>query len=113
MKIKRNVCCLLAAAVAAGFVAGCASESGEHESEEHEHHQANPPKAAQLTETDARAIVMAKLPDAKIKEGELEKENGKMIWSFDLAKGNSEGVVEINVDAATGEIVAMEKKDKD
>jgi uncharacterized membrane protein YkoI len=113
MKIKVNVCCLLATVVAAGFIVGCASESGEHESDEHEHHQAAAPKAAKLTEADARAIVMAKLPDAQIKEGELEKENGKMIWSFDLAKGNSEGVVEINVDAVTGDIVAMEKKDKD
>jgi uncharacterized membrane protein YkoI len=101
MNIKLNICCLLAAAV----VAGCESDSPEH----HAKLQAE----AKISEGDARAIVMTKIPDGKIKEAELEKEKGKLIWSFDLAKPNAEDISEINVDAITGEIVAVEKVDKD
>lgn len=105
---KFNICCLLAALA----LVGCESEKGE-EHEGHEGHHSKYAAEAKLSETDARAIVMTKVPDAKIKEGELEKEHGKLIWSFDLAKPNAEDVSEINIDAITGEVVAMEKVDKD
>ena len=102
MNIKLNIVCLVAAIV----VAGC-------ESEEHEHHDGNLQAQAKITEADARATALTKVPDGKIKEAELEKEKGKLIWSFDIAKPNAEGISEVNVDAITGEIVAVEKSDKD
>jgi len=106
MNMKLNVCCLLAAAL----VVGCESESGEGG----EHHHANNLQAeAKVTEADARATALTKVPDGKIKEAELEREKGKLIWSFDIAKPNAEGISEVNVDAITGEIVAVEKEDKD
>ena len=114
MKIKLNVCCLLAAAVAATLVVGCESESGEHEGgEHHEAKQSALQAEAKISEADARATALTKVPDGKIKEAELEREKGKLIWSFDIAKPNAEGISEINVDAITGEIVGVEKQDKD
>jgi uncharacterized membrane protein YkoI len=104
MNTKLNLCCLLAAVV---LIAGC--ESAEHEG----HEKANLQAEAKITEAQARATVMAKVPDATIKEAELEKEKGKLIWSFDIAKPNAEGISEINVDAITGAIVGVEKQDKD
>lgn len=43
----------------------------------------------------------------KIKSSELEKEHGKMIYSFDIrnAKG---GITEVNIDAYTGKIIAVD-----
>jgi uncharacterized membrane protein YkoI len=99
MNIKLNVCCLLAATL----VAGCESES-------HEHDNAKLQAEAKITEADARATALTKVPDGTIKESELEKEKGKLVWSFDIAQPNAEGISEINVDAITGTIVSVEKK---
>ena len=51
----------------------------------------------------ARAIALKTAP-GKIKSGELEKEHGKMIYSFDIrtAKGKMQ---EVGIDAVSGEIV--------
>ena len=84
------------------MVIGCASNSPEKLKTE-----------AKITEADARAIALTKVPDGTIKEAELEREKGKLIWSFDIAKPNAEGIGEINVDAITGAIVGVEKGDKD
>lgn len=109
MNTKLNICCVLAATV---LIAGC--ESPEHEGNEHEGHaKANLQAEAKVTEAEARATVMTKVPDGTIKEAELEREKGKLIWSFDIAKPNAEGISEINVDAITGAIVGVEKTDKD
>jgi uncharacterized membrane protein YkoI len=42
-----------------------------------------------------------------IKSSELEKEHGRMIYSFDIRKSNGK-IVEVNIDAKTGRVV--EKK---
>lgn len=46
-----------------------------------------------------------------IKSSELEKEHGKMIYSFDIrnAKG---GITEVNIDARTGKIIAVVTESK-
>lgn len=125
MKMKFNFCYLLAAALAATLVAGCESESEEHESKEHHHHHHHEDHAkllaeAKVTEADARVTALTKVPDGTIKEAELEKEKGKLIWSFDMAQPNAGGISEVNVDAISGELVAIEfetpkdqAKDKD
>jgi hypothetical protein len=51
-------------------------------------------------------------PRAKwgVKEGELEKEHGRVIWSFDIATPGSAEITEIHVNANTGEVIATEKE---
>ena len=57
----------------------------------------------------ARAIAMQKAA-GKIEGEELERENGKTIYSFDIR--NSKGTItEVQVDAFTGEIVSVEEED--
>ncbi len=58
----------------------------------------------------AKAIA-SKQAAGKIESSELEKEHGKMIYSFDIrnAKGT---ITEVNVDAYTGAIVAVEEENK-
>ena len=93
MNIKFNICCLLAALT----VVGCASNSPEKLKAE-----------AKITEAEARATALAKVPDGTIKESELEKEKGKLIWSFDIARPGTKDITEVNVNAKTGEIVAVD-----
>lgn len=52
----------------------------------------------------ARAIAMKKVPGAKIASEELEREKGRLIYSFDM-KTKHAGVTEVNIDAMTGDVV--------
>jgi len=63
---------------------------------------------AKITEADARAIALSKVPDGTIKEAELEREHGKLIWSFDVARPGTKDITEVNVDAKSGVIVAVD-----
>ena len=49
-------------------------------------------------------------PNGTIKESELEKEHGKLIWSFDIATPGTTDITEVNVDAITGKVVPWTKK---
>jgi uncharacterized membrane protein YkoI len=84
----------------AGLV-GCATEK---ESE------ANLQAQAKVTKSDAERIALAKVPAGTIKEGELEKEKGKLIWSFDIATPGSPDITEVAVDAVTGDVLTVEKE---
>ena len=53
---------------------------------------------------------LAKAPGGTVKEGELEKEKGKLIWSFDIATPDTRDITEVNVDAITGQVVSVEKR---
>jgi hypothetical protein len=61
---------------------------------------------AKITQTDAEQTALAKVPGGKIKDGELETEHGKLIWSFDIAKPKTSSITEVQVDAITGKIVS-------
>lgn len=71
--------------------------------------QAAMEKEAKITMAKAREIALAKVPGGKIESGELEREHGKLIYSFDIR--NSKGsVTEVNVDAVTSKIVAVQQE---
>lgn len=65
-------------------------------------------KQAKITEDAAKATALAAVPGAKFKSSELEKEKGKLIWSFDLTIPGKKGIEEVNVDAMTGKVIAKE-----
>lgn len=91
-----------AAALAALLLAGCATH--------HHEDQAKLQAEAKVSRADAEKIALAKAPNGTVKEGELEKEKGKLIWSFDLTTPDSKDITEVNVDAITGEVVSVEKE---
>jgi len=71
---------------------------------------------AKVTERTARATALAQVPGGKVKSGELERENGRLLYSFDIATKGKTGIDEVQVDAITGtvlsnkhETAAMEK----
>jgi uncharacterized membrane protein YkoI len=65
------------------------------------------PKAkAKVPEADARKTALARVPGGTIKSAELERERGKLIWSFDIAMPKSSNITEVQVDANAGTIVS-------
>lgn len=65
---------------------------------------------AKISKAEAEKTALAKAPGGTIKEGELEKENGKLIWSFDIATPGTKDITEVQVDATTGAVVSVENE---
>ncbi|MEP6672828.1 MAG: PepSY domain-containing protein [Chthoniobacter sp.] len=61
-----------------------------------------------ITQAEASKTALAKVPNGKIKSEELEKENGKLIYSFDITMPSSKSITEVQVDAKTGKIVSTQ-----
>lgn len=100
MKLRTAICSVLATGLVASFFASCST-------------QAQLKARAKVTEAGAQKIALAKVPGGTIQESELEKEKGKLVWSFDIATAGTQDITEVLVDALTGEIVAMEKEAPD
>lgn len=87
----------LCSILAAGFLAGCAKES-----------ESQLQAKAKITKADAQVTALAKVPNGTYKECELEREHGKLIWSFAFTTPGTKDITEVNVDAVTGAIVNVE-----
>ena len=68
-------------------------------------------KEAKIAEAEARKTALAAVPGGKVQSHELEREHGKLIYSYDIKVSGKSGVEEVNVDAMTGAIVAHERED--
>jgi uncharacterized membrane protein YkoI len=64
-------------------------------------------KGVKITMEQARETALKRVPGT-IEEGELEKEKGKLIYSFDIR--TSDGITEVWVDAKSGEVINVEKE---
>lgn len=56
----------------------------------------------------ALALARVRFPEARLLGGELEMEEGRLVYSLDLGIEGEGGVTEVWVDARTGEIVSVE-----
>ena len=65
---------------------------------------------AKITKAEAQRIALEKVPNGTIKEGELEKEKGKLLWSFDIATPGTQDITEVQVDALTGQVLDISKE---
>jgi hypothetical protein len=54
----------------------------------------------------ARAIALARVPGT-IRSGELEREHGRLVYSFDIKVKGRRGIEEVQVDAKDGSIVSV------
>lgn len=61
---------------------------------------------AKVSEDSARARALRQVPGGTIQSSELEREGGKLIYSFDIKVTGKSGIDEVNIDAITGKIVA-------
>jgi uncharacterized membrane protein YkoI len=55
----------------------------------------------------AEKTALARVPDGVIKESELEREHGHLVWSFDIAQPSSANIIEVQVDAIDGKVVSV------
>ena len=74
---------------------------------------------AMITEKAARTTALAQVPGGHVRKWELEREDGKLLYSFDIASKGKAGIDEVQVDAITGTVIsnkhetpAMEKAEK-
>jgi uncharacterized membrane protein YkoI len=68
-------------------------------------------REAKIAEADARKTALAEVPGGKVQSHELEREKGKLIYSYDIKVVGKPGTEEVNIDAITGAIVAHEHED--
>jgi hypothetical protein len=103
MTIKKLTCHFITLGLLAGGLTACTTEKEEH-------NKANLEAQAKVSRAEAERTALAKVPGGTIKEGGLEKEKGKLIWSFDIATTGTKDITEVAVDAITGAIVSVDKE---
>ena len=69
---------------------------------------AKPEAQAKISKADAEKAALAKVPNGAVKESELEKEDGKLIWSVDVTLPDTKDIKEVAVNAVTGEVDSVE-----
>ena len=62
-------------------------------------------KEARISKDSATAIARARVPGATVASAEIEREHGRLIWSFDMKTAGKAGIDEVNVNALTGKVV--------
>ncbi|HEX6629221.1 MAG TPA: PepSY domain-containing protein [Gemmatimonadaceae bacterium] len=67
--------------------------------------QADLQKEAKVSEADARATALQQVPNGAVKSVELEREKGKLIYSYDITVPGKSGVEEVNINAVDGSFV--------
>jgi uncharacterized membrane protein YkoI len=70
--------------------------------------QASLQKEAKITEATARATALKEVPNGVVKSSELEREGGKLIYSYDITVAGKTGIDEVNVNAIDGTVVAKQ-----
>jgi hypothetical protein len=111
MKTKRNL--IVRMMLSVFFTAGLAALSSTGILAQEKGEKPNPKlaKQAKISMAKAREIARAKA-SGNIESEELEKEHGKLVYSFDIR--NEKGTItEVQVDAKTGGIVSVEEEDKE
>lgn len=95
-------CQRLSFALAIVLLAGCATEKHED--------QIKLQAEAKISKEKATKTALSLVPNGTVKESALEKEHGKLIWSFDIATQGSKDITEVQVDAITGKVFSTEKE---
>ncbi|HKI68454.1 MAG TPA: PepSY domain-containing protein, partial [Verrucomicrobiae bacterium] len=100
MKAKMIFCSVVATAL----LVGCSTEKGEADHDHAAARQAKLMAKAKISRETAEQTAQTKVPNGTIKEAEIEKEHGKLIWSLDMTTPDTKEITEVNVDAITGEV---------
>jgi len=103
-KLMRTTALIPLALLLAASVAGAQGTVHSRKAES----QADLQKEAKMTMVDARAMALREVPNSKVQAGEIEREGGKLIYSFDMKVTNKSGIDEVNIDAMTGKLVSKQ-----
>jgi uncharacterized membrane protein YkoI len=67
-------------------------------------------REAKVDRSHAEVIALGRARGGKVKSAEIEREHGHLVWSFDITLPNTSDIMEVQVDAKTGKVVAVEKE---
>lgn len=109
MKLKSLIGSVIAISLLGLGLTACVTEK-EESNEGNRAKSAKLEAQAKISKADAQKIALEKVPGGTIKEGEIEQENGKLIWSFDIATAGTKEITEVQVDALTGAVVDVSKE---
>jgi uncharacterized membrane protein YkoI len=73
---------------------------------------AAPPAAkdgAKITKNEAQHIALKSRKDARVTAANLEKVDGKLVWSIEIAGGGGKRMTHVTIDAMSGRIVAASR----
>ena len=110
--MKKNfvLAVFISAFVAAGSLAMASSASPARRGQEESNNEAKLAKQAKITKERAQEVALKRAPGT-VESGELEREHGKLVYSFDIR--NSKGTIdEVQVSAITGKVVRVEHENK-
>jgi uncharacterized membrane protein YkoI len=98
--------------LACGLLASSMTLSAVAEEKAEKADKANLKEQATVSKSEAKKLALAEvkkrgLHHARIKEAELEKEKGLVIWSFDISTRGTKDITEVQVDAKTGSVVSV------
>lgn len=96
---KTHLITLIAAVTLVAGLAGCATEKK---------CCAKLEAQAKVSRADAEKTALGKVPGGTVKEGDIEEEKGRLIWSFDITTPGSKDITEVAVDAKTGDVVSVD-----
>ena len=65
---------------------------------------------AKVSQATATQTALAKVPGGVVEGAELEREHGRLVWSFDLSQASRSGVTEVQVDVVSGKIVSLTRE---
>ena len=118
MKTTRGIS-ILAAAIAIALVASPSSAQVGKPAPAKRETMKQLKAEAKITEKAARVTALAQVPGGHVRKHELERENGKLVYTYDIATRGKTGIDEVQIDAVTGAVVsnthetpAMEKAEK-
>jgi len=109
--MKKNfvLAVFIAALLAAGSLA-MANSAFVARGQEESANEAKLAKQAKITKEQAQEIALKRAPGT-VESGELEREHGKLVYSFDIR--NAKGTIdEVQVSAITGKVVRVEHENK-
>jgi uncharacterized membrane protein YkoI len=89
---------LLALAAGGLMMAGCASARPE---------QATLLAQAKIGRAEATLAALAQVPGGRIKGAELDDDDGKLTWWFDIMAPGAKTPTEVSVDAVTGGVICV------
>lgn len=109
MKQYLMVLVMLASILGAGTLVTTSAQSDEQENQERQS-QERLASQAKISMEQAREVALKRAP-GEVESSELEREHGKLVYSFDIR--NSAGTItEVQVSAINGRVVRVEQENK-
>jgi uncharacterized membrane protein YkoI len=62
---------------------------------------------AKITADSATGVALTRVPGGQVREAELEREKGRLVYSFDISVAGKPGLEEVLVDARSGKVIAV------